>query len=1035
MTLSDLSIRRPVFAWMIMAASVVFGLISFSRLGVSRLPDVTQPILTINVSWPGAAPEVMEADVVNPLEEAVMSVQGIKNMESTIMQGMARIKLEFYLDRDIDAALQETNSRVRSVALPEQADVPTISKVNQDSAPILWMGVTWDRSFHDLVAYVDTHLKDRFLVVPGVGDIQLGGWADRTMRIWVDNDKLAKYQLTILDVRDTLKADYNEVASGIIENNRQEMNVRTMGETRSPEDIAKLVISRRGGAPIIDSTIHIGDVATVEDGLADIRRFSRADGQASIGLGIRKQRGYNDVQVAADVQKVAEELSKNLPPGMKLATRFDTTTFTRDAIHETEFTLLMSILITGFVCWAFLGSWRSTLNVLFSIPTSILGAFVVLYFFGFTLNFFTLLGLSLAIGIVVDDAIMVLENIVRHFQMGKDRVQASLDGAREITFAAVAATVSVVAIFSPVFFVGGMVGSFLYQFGVTISAAVLISLLEAITLTPMRCSQFMDEPEHESFVTRWVGRQFGRLARGYRKVLAICLRHRWKVVLTSLFLFLLSLSIFPLLSKELSPPQDTGAIMLQIRSKTGSSLDRTADLLKQVENYLGTLPYIKKTFSNVGGYGGGEVTTGNIFVTLVDRHKRKLSQQQIIPQMRQELQKIKGLRIQVIDLSLGMFSTKRGTAIELSLRGPDYAVLRDKSREIINRMEKAGEFTDMDTDYREGVQELRVIPDRDKAAQSNVSVQTIADTLNAAIGGIRVGKYTNEDRRYDVRIRLKPEQWQTPADVEKLMVRTSYGEIIPVSSVTTTQTVSTIQSVTRENRQRAITLFANNKPEVSGEKALDDAIRICRETLPEGYSVEVTGASQSNRETFAGMNFILVLGFVVAYMILAAQFNSFLHPVTVLTAIPFTFTGAFLSLYVTHYSVNLYSGIGIILLMGIAKKNAILLVEFFNKLRYAHGKTLEEAVLEGGPTRLRPILMTSLATIAAAVPAVLGLGPGSEVRAPLASVVIGGVAVSTAFTLLVVPCVYSLFSRWESTRGREQSRRAYSEQEEKAVAV
>lgn len=1017
MNLSDISIRRPVFAWMIMAACLVFGSIAFSRLGVSLLPDVTRPVLTVSASWPGAAPEVMEAEIVNPLEEAVMSVQGLKNLEATMMQGSARLKLEFFTDRDIEAALQETNAKVRSVQMPDQADPPTIMKVNQDDQPILWMAVTWDRPLRELITYVDLHLRDKFQVVPGVGDVQLGGFANRTMRVWVDNEKLLKYELSILDVRDTLRSDYSEVASGIIENNRREINVRTMGEARSAEDIANMAITSRGGARLIDSPIHIRDVATVEDGLADIRRFSRADEKASIGLGIRKQRGYNEIEVAHNVKKLAEEINKSLPPGMKLSPRFDKTKFTEDAVHETEFILILSALITSLVCWAFLGSWRTTLNVLLSIPTSVMGTFVVIYFCHFTLNFFTLLGLSLAIGIVVDDAIMVLENIVRHFHMGKNRVQAALDGAREITFPAMAATLSVVAIFSPVLFVGGINGQFLYQFGMTISAAVLISLLEAITLTPMRCSQFMEKAEHENSITQWVGKGFQYAARLYQQCLGQCIRHRWMVIGISSLLFFASLRLYFVLRKELSPSQDSSTVTLRIRSKEGSSLGRTSDQLKPVEDYLKTLPYVEKFFSNVGGYGGGEVTSGNIFVTLTPRNKRDLSQKQIVEKMREAFKQLKtGLRIQVSDVNLDAFSTRGKGNIELSLRGPQYSVLRDKSAEIIKRMEATGEFTDLDTDYREGAKELRIIPDRDKAAASNVSMQTLAETVNAAIGGIRTGKFTNEDRRYDVRIRLKPEQWQTPGDVSKLMVRTHYGELIPLSSVTKTEEVATLLSVTRENRQRAITLFANNKPDVSQEKALNDAIQICREVLPEEYGVELTGASQTSRESFAGIQYMLLLGFLVSYMVLATQFNSFIHPATVLVALPFTFTGAFLSLYLTNNSFNIYSGIGIILLMGIVKKNSILLVEFFNKQRYEYGKTVEQAILEGGPIRLRPIIMTSAATVAAAIPAAMGIGPGAEVRIPLAIVVIGGVIVSTAFTIFVVPCVYSLCTVLEAKK-------------------
>jgi len=1017
MTLSDLSIRRPVFAWMLMAASIIFGGIAFTRLGVSQLPDITPPVITVSASWAGAAPEVMETEIVDRLEEAVISVQGLKNIESTVLLGQARLKLEFQTDRNIDAALQEVNAKVRAVTLPTDADPPTLSKFNQDDSPILWLGVTWKgHSLHDLTEYVELHLKDQFQVVPGIGDIQLGGWSNRSLRVWADANKLSHYQLTILDLRDSLRLDNQETASGYLENPLSQKNVRTMGEGRTAEQIANIRISSRGGQQIIDSKIRVGDVATVKDDLDDIRRFSRADGVSSIGLGVRKQRGYNSIEVSDNVRTVMQQIRKTLPPGMDLSFRFDSTKFTRDSVRETEFTLLLSALVTALVCWAFLGSWSSTLNVLFSIPNSVLGTFIILYFCGFTLNFFTLLGLSLAIGIVVDDAIMVLENIVRHFHMGKNNVEASLVGAREITFAATATTLSIVAIFSPVFFIGGTYGGFLYQFGVTISCAVLFSLLEAITLIPMRCSQFMQRKEDQNRFTVWVDHLFESCAARYAALLEIALRHRWKVTGLSLLLFLVSLGILPFLRKELSPPQDIGAVMLRVQAPVGSSLPYTGSKVQLLEKALAGKPWIEKTFSNVGGYAGGEVNTGNIFVTLVPRDKRSLSQQDIVTQLRADFKKIKGLKVQVIDMNQAAFSTKRGTDIELSLQGQSYQVLRDKSDEIIKSLDATGHFTDLDTDFREGAKELQITPDRTRAAASGVTTQSIAETVGAAIGGIRSGKFTNDDRRYDLRLRLQPEQWQTPEDVAKLMVRTDAGEIIPLSEVTQSKMVSTLLTITRENRQRAITLFANIKPGLSQEKALNEAMELCRKILPEGYSVVATGASQTNRESFAAFPITLGLGFVVAYMILAAQFNSFIHPLSVLLALPFTITGAFLSLLLTNHSLNLYSAIGIILLMGIAKKNSILLVEFFNKKRSEDGMDVHAAILHGAPIRLRPIFMTSAATVAAAVPAALGLGPGAEVRVPLAIVVIGGVIISTAFSLFVIPCVYCLFTAWESKR-------------------
>ena len=517
MTLSDLSIRRPVFAWMLMSALMFFGVICFFKLGVSQLPEATQPVLTIGVEWTSAAPEVMETQIVNPIEEAVISVQGIQDIESNMRQGTASIKLTFYTEKNIDAALQETNSKLRSVKFPDDVLPPTISKINTDDNPIMWLAITsTKRSFKDVLTYVDLNLRDRFRVIPGVGNIVLGGWSDRNLRVWVDNNKLLARQLTILDIRNTLKQENNESTSGYLENGKTETNVRTMGEALSPEQMGNLLITQRGGARIYHSDIHLRDVATIEDGLADSRGSARSDGRITLGVGIQKQHGENDVKVGQAVRDFVDQINQELAvtdPDLHIFVNFDGTLFTSQAIDETELTVLLSVIVTGLVCWAFLGSWTSTFNVLLSIPTSALGTFIVMNLLGFTINFFTLLGMSLAIGIVVDDAIMVLENIVRHFHMGKTARQAALDGAREITFAATAATVSVIAVFIPVLLVGGFVGVFLFQFGMTISTAVGLSLLEAITLTPMRCSQFMTAKEDESRFAVFVNRIFAAFRR------------------------------------------------------------------------------------------------------------------------------------------------------------------------------------------------------------------------------------------------------------------------------------------------------------------------------------------------------------------------------------------------------------------------------------------------------------------------------------------------------------------------------------------
>jgi hydrophobe/amphiphile efflux-1 (HAE1) family protein len=1016
MTLSDLSIRRPVFAWMLMSALMFFGVICFLQLGVSQLPEATQPVLTISAEWTGAAPEVMETEIVNPIEQAVISVQGVQDIESNMRQGIANVKLTFSADKNIDAALQETNSKLRSVKLPDDVLPPTIDKNNTDDDPIMWLAInTTKRSFKDMLTYVDLNLRDRLRVIPGVGDIVLGGWSDRNLRVWVDNNKLLAHQLTILDIRNTLKMENSETSQGTLENGKTNANVRTMGEAMTPQQMGDLLITQRGGTRIYHSDIHLRDVATIDDGLADTRSIARSDGMITLGIGIQKQHGENDVKVGTAVRAFVDEIDKELAvtdPDLHMYVNFDATKFTSDAINETEITVLLSVVITGLVCWAFLGSWTSTFNVLLSIPTSALGTFIVMRMLGFTINFFTLLGMSLAIGIVVDDAIMVLENIVRHFHMGKTARQAALDGAREISFAATAATTSVIMIFVPVLLVGGFLGVFLFQFGMTISTAVALSLLEAITLTPMRCSQFMTPKEEEYRFAVFVNRLFVAFARAYSRALAFSLHHRWKVVAGALVLFSLSLLSLKWLKMEFTPVQDIGVFIVRFQTPVGSSLTFTSNKARQLEAIFHSNPSLVHYFVNIGGFDGGETNKGFSFITLKPMGERKQTQQQIMDGVRDEIKKKipKDFEAFIINPSGEFGGSKHGTNVELSIRGPDYAVLKEKVAEMTKRFAASKMLTDIDTDFKDGATEVHVSPDREKAAASGVSVQDIADTINTAIGGVRDGYFTNGIRRYDVRLRLVPEQWRTTSDINQLLIRTSYGELIPLSSVTKVTEEKNLLTITREGRERAINMYANSATGVSLDKAMEYARTTAKDVLPVGYHLAEVGASKDAMDAGIDFLFTLVMGLVVSYMVLAIQFNSFIHPIPVMIALPFSLTGAFLSLLITHNSLNLYSFIGIIVLMGITLKNSILLVEFFNKQRNEYGRTLREAILIGGPIRLRPIIMTSAATVAASIIPALGIGPGAEVRVAMAVVIIGGVCVSTVFSLIVVPCLYDLMS-------------------------
>lgn len=1023
MSLIDTSVRRPVFAWILMIGIMFFGAIAFSRLGVSSMPDVDFPVVTVQLSLPGASPEVMETNVVDIVEDNLLSVEGVKQLTSTSSYGQASITVELDLSRNVDAALQEVQTRVAQAQrnLPAALDPPIISKSNPEDQPIMFVAVTTTgASKREMMMYVRDNLKTQFSIVPGVGQIFLGGFVDRNLRIWVDGKRLAAHELTVGDVVGAINREHQEQPAGLLETPQRQWNVRSMGEAGTVQAFADLPILYRGGQPMFDTIVRIRDVARVEDGLNDVRRISRFSGTPAVGLGIVKQRGTNAIAVAQGVRARMAEVEKNLPPGYKLAVAFDSTTFIEESIHELEFTLILSAILTSIVCYFFLGNWSSTLNVLLAIPTSILGSFIVMYMFGFTLNTFTLLALSLAIGIVVDDAIMVLENIVRHREKGESLVQGALKGTKEISFAAVATTMSIVAIFLPVVFMPGIVGRFFFQFGVTITAAVLLSLLEALTLTPMRTSRFL-EVGHQGRLTRAVDAGFHSLSSRYRGVLEYCLDHRWKVLGVSLLFFTVTLLALVPIRKEFVPAQDQSRFLLRVQTPVGSSMAYTDTQARKIEEYVQQRPETASYFSAVGGFSGDQSNLINIFLTMKPPHarpidpqkKRRLTQQEFMAVIRKDLSALSPeYRVTAQDLSMRGFSASRGFPVEVTIKGKDWEVLTSATSQIMEEMRKSGKYADVDSNFLQGQREAQIYPDRDRAAMFGVSVAQIGEVINAMIGGIRAGQFTEGGRRYDIRVRVATEERQKLADIRSIYVRNNRGELVSLAQVTRIEDRSALQSITRLNRDRAVTVFANPAQNQSQTEAIAFAVSTAQKNLPAGYLAEASGQAKTTGESFSGLALALGLGIIVAYMILASQFNSFLHPVTVLMALPFSFSGAVLTLLAFGQSLNMYSFIALLLLMGLVKKNSIMLVDFTNRMR-TEGLDVRAALLSACPVRLRPILMTSIATIAAAVPPALSFGPGGETRIPMALAVIGGTIVSTALTLIVIPCVYSLLRRFE----------------------
>jgi multidrug efflux pump len=1002
MKLTDACIEKPVFAWMLMAATVVFGGIAASRIGISQFPDVDFPTISVGITWEGASPEVVENDAIEMLEEALVQVEGVKSITSSSRQGGGSITVELDLSRDVDLALQDVQTKVSQAQrrLPQDMDPPVISKTNPEDQPIMWIGLSGPFPQRVLADYARYRVKEKLQTVPGVGEITMGGYLERNVRIWVDASRLDEKGLTVSDVNEALRREHVELPAGRLEGEGRETNVRVLGEALDLATLRKIVVREVAGSPV-----YLDDVALVEDGFEDVRRLSRVDGQPAQGVGVRKQRGANAVAVARGIRTTLAEIRKTLPPGMLLAINFDSTKFIEDSVHEIQLELALSVLLTAFVCWLFLGSISSTLNVVLAIPMSLLGTVAAIYFLGFTFNTFTLLGLALAVGIVVDDAIMVLENIYRHGEMGKGRVQAAREGTKEITFAALAATLAVVAIFSPVVFMKGVIGRFFLQFGITLCIAVLLSYVEAMTLAPARCAQFLQTSrEGRSRVGLVVDRLFGRLERLYGRALRGGLRRPALVLSAGAALFVISFFVLKGLPKEFVPSQDQSRFIVRLQTAVGSDLMETDKIFRQAEAVLAKRPEIIRNYTVIGGGGGGSVNGGFMFITLVPPRERKLSQAEFSAVLRKQLNGIPGLKAVIQDLSQSGFTAQRGFPVEFSVRGSDWDGLVAASDSISSKLAESGVVVDLDTDYRLGMPELRILPDRARAADLGVPIEDVATTLNSLVGGIRVGKYSSGGRRLDVRLRLLASQRTRPEDLARLRVRARSGELVPLSLLVTTEEKPALQAITRRDRERAITVFGNIAPGHSQDEALASVEKLATH-MPVGYRAVLGGASVAFRESMSSLLFALALGIIVAYMVLASQFNSFLHPVTVLTILPLSIAGAAFALWIAGKSLNIFSMIGLLLLMGIVKKNSIILVDYANQAR-AQGLNARDAMLRAGPIRLRPILMTSVSTLMAALPPALGLGSGSEIRTPMAIAVIGGLVVSTALSLLVVPAFY-----------------------------
>lgn len=1021
MKLSDISIKRPVFASVMSLTILLFGIISFTRLPVREYPDIDPPIISVTTLYRGASPSVVETEITNVLEEQFATLEGVKTMTSSSREQGSVITIEFELNRNVDEAANDVRDRVSRVrgSLPREIDDPIVSKVDANAQPIVWLALFSDRhSGLELTDVADRVLKEKIQRLPGVGAVIIGGERRYAMRVWLDPLRMAAHGLTAQDVEAAIRSENAEIPGGRVEGAEREFSVRTRGELATPEEFGAIIVSQHE-----DDLVRLREVAEVEVGAEDERTVARYNGQPAVGLGIVKQSKASTVDVAAVVRNALPELATLLPDGMKLDVAYDSSTFINESIDEVAQTLIIAMCLVILVVLAFLKSFRATTIPTVAIPISIIGALSVVYFAGFTINILTLLALVLAIGMVVDDAIVMLENVYRHMEMGKTRWQAALDGSKEIGFAIVATTISLVAVFVPLAFLTGSVGRLFNEFGISLAVAVLLSGFIALTLTPMLCSKLL-KPLHGTG-TGWASRSFDAffdlLNRIYEGVLKFSLRHRLMMIVGAVAAVLLSAFIFKFLPSELVPIEDRGIAFGIVIAPEGATLEYTNRYMREAENHLLSLPERRALFTAIGlGFGGpGRVTNGILIMPLKPRGERKKSQQQIVQELFPKLISIPGVLAFVINPpSLGgRFSS---SPVEYVLQADDYEQLNQAVGIMMGEASKLGYLINLDSDLRLNKPQLDIDIDRERASGLGVSVADIGSTLETFLGGRVVTNFKRGTKQYDVILQMRPSDRSTPGAIEELYLRGSGGLVQLASVVKIKETVAP-KELNHYNRVRSATISASLAPGVSLGKALDDLDLIAQEKLPAGIKRDYAGQSLEFKTSSTSLYFMFLLAVVFIYLVLSAQFESFVHPFTILLSVPLAVFGALLTLFIFGQSLNIYSQIGLIMLIGLVTKNSILIVEFANQLR-TRGQGVIDAVVQAATIRLRPILMTSFSTILGVLPIAIGLGAGAESRRPLGLTVVGGLFFSTFLTLVLVPVVYTLLARFTSAKKQAEGK-------------
>jgi len=1005
MTLPELSIRRHVLAWMLNAVLVLFGLIAYQRIGMDRFPYIEFPVISVTTTVKGANPDIVDASVTNLVESAANTVPGIEHIQSTSSPGVSQVNITFALEKNVDIAFNEVQAKLNQVLrrLPKDADPPVVAKVETNTQPVMWLALQGDRTQQQLNQYAANVVKKRLETIDGVGEVRLGGRRDRTIRVNLLPARMAAHGVTAQDIAEAFAKEHVQLAGGFVVGQATEALVKLDLEFHRIDDLAGMILGYKGGYPI-----RLADVAEVEDGLADFRQLARFNGETTVGLGIVKVANTNTVAITETVlARLENEIRPQLPPGMRITVVSNDAVFIMEIVNSLKEHLIEGTLLASLVVWFFLRSLRSTLIIALAIPVSLMGAIAVIYFFGYTLNSLTLLALLLLIGVVVDDAIVVLENIFRHREeIDPEPVAAAVNGSREVVFAVIAATLSLVSIFAPVIFLSGIIGQFFRSFAVVVTFGVVVSLFVSLTLTPMLCSRYLKVEKQHGALYHRLDRFFGGLERLYRDLLDKALRHRWKVVALTLATVASSAFFFANIGKTFTPEQDEGRFLVRLRAPLGSSIEYTDSRLRMVEEILNRHKEIVTEFALIGFGSAGQVNQGLVVVRMAPRGERTLRQQDLLPKLRKELAAIPGAF--VFAAPYPIVGGQRGEPLQFVLAGENLQEVGRLSRELQQRLALVAGIGRLDTDLQLDLPQLVFQPDRARIAAAQLSSQGVALAVNMLTGGIDIAKFNDEPgdgQRYDIRVKGREGEFTQPSDLSKIWLRAKDGKLVRLDSVASFGERLGPAVIGRFDLQYAATFYAS--PTIPLGEAVARLREVAAEILPAGYQVKLVGQAEEFGKTQKYMTFAFTLALVLLYMVLASQFNSFLQPAIIMLAQPLAIIGGVAALWLFGQTLNIYSMIGLVLLIGLVAKNSILLVDLANQRREG-GLAVDAALRDACPTRMRPVLMTSATIILALFPAALGLGAGAETNQPLSIAVIGGMISSTLLTLVVVPAVYSL---------------------------